>query len=115
MAELAEIAGECAKPNWDGFGALPVPNEAAVKAEQFLYALPTSIPAPEIAPEPDGSVALIWYGDRRQVFSVSFQIDQRVTSAGLYGTSKWHGVEVFDGREVPEFLIAGIERIVSRR
>ncbi|MFV1994679.1 MAG: hypothetical protein ACC661_04520 [Verrucomicrobiales bacterium] len=115
LGELAEICEDCAKPDWDGYGAHPVANEAAVNAESFLYALPRSCPAPEISPEPDGSVALIWYGGRRQVFSVSFEADTRVTYAGLDGTSKWRGVEIFDGNEVPEFLLAGINRVAVAR
>lgn len=113
MAELSEISRDCSNTDWDGFGALRIPNEAAVKVEQFLYALPNSIPAPEISPEPDGSLALMWHGGRHLAFTISFQEDQRVTYAGIDGTSKWHGVEVFNGRTVSPFLLNGIQRVIG--
>lgn len=111
IADLSEVAEECREPDWDGYGAMPLPNEAAVKAEQFLYALPTWVKSPEVVPEADGSVALIWDAGRRRIFSVSLQSDPRVTYALLDGTSKAHGVEYFDGRSVPENLLESIRRV----
>lgn len=115
LAELAEVADECREPGWDGYAALPLPNEAAVKAEQFLYTLPACVRSPEIVPEPDGSVALIWDEGRRRIFSVSLQSDPRVTYALLDGTSKAHGVEYFDGLSIPETLLDHIRRVTRPR
>jgi len=111
IADLSEVAEECRESDWDGYGAMPLQNEAAVKAEQFLYALPTWVKTPEVVPEADGSVALIWDAGRRRIFSVSLQPDPRVTYALLDGTSKAHGVEYFDGRSVPESLLESIRRV----
>ncbi len=115
LADLAEVAEECRDPGWDGHGALPLPNEAAVKAEQFLYALPAWVVGPDVLPEPDGSVALIWDAGARRTFSVSLQSDPRVTYALLDGSSTAYGVEYFDGRSVPGVLIDHIRRVTRTR
>ena len=75
--------------------------------------LPVTIPAPEVAVEPDGMVAFEWYKQPRRVFSVSFETDGTIVYAGLFGNSKTHGTEYF-GEQLPQIILENIHRIDSR-
>src|SRR5437879_5480686 len=70
-AALEAAYAEAATDNWDGYGAQRVTYGVKLRAEQFLDALPTGVPLPIIAADPDGEVAFEWYVGPRQLFSVS--------------------------------------------
>jgi hypothetical protein len=51
------------QPNWDGDGALPISTEASGNALIALRVLETVVPAPEISPNPNGTVSFEWETD----------------------------------------------------
>ena len=53
---LCMIADEARFPNWDGFGAVPVREEAFMYACHFLRTMPLGTPVPEVGIEPDGGL-----------------------------------------------------------
>jgi len=79
--------------NWDGEGAARVEPSTFDYAKQFLDALPSSIPVPEIVADIDGEILFEWNQCRRQNLSVSVGRDGTLTYAGLFGYRKKHGVE----------------------
>lgn len=62
-ADVADCAAGAASPNWDGYGADPLPAEVGRRARMLARALPPSLPAPEVAPAPSGSIDLEWRAD----------------------------------------------------
>src|SRR3989338_6372044 len=53
---LNRIYDECSNPNWDGYGAQAISEDAYEEAERIISMLPSSIPAPEIIAEPTGDI-----------------------------------------------------------
>lgn len=112
FSELNEIYQECSEKGWDGYGALPISQEAYHEAVRFLEALPLWwLPAPEVGPEPEGDIGFEWNFGKNQLFVVSINGTNIITYAGLLGTgNKTHGTEVFDG-SIPQTVINHISRI----
>jgi hypothetical protein len=103
---------EACRPGWDGYSALSANFESYVKAESFIRALPSNIPTPEVALDPDGEVSLEWYRAPRRVFSVSIGPDDELTYAGIFGSSKTRGVETFNF-EFPKVVLDNLRRLLS--
>jgi hypothetical protein len=107
---LTEVFATCREVAWDGYNALPLSHASFTNATKFLEILPSWAPVPEIAPEPDGEIALEW---RRgaSVFSVSFGTDGTLNYAGLLGYKKQiHGTEPFDD-SIPQVILESIRRL----
>jgi hypothetical protein len=85
---------------------------AIFTAESFLRALPDGIALPEFSIEPDGSISLDWIESRNRLISISVGMNNRLAYAWLDGTNKGHGVENFDGQQIPKRLIDGITTIL---
>ncbi|HEV7928092.1 MAG TPA: hypothetical protein VGR14_22260 [Verrucomicrobiae bacterium] len=85
---------------------------AIVIAQGFLRALPEGVALPEFSVEPGGSISLDWIESRSRLFSLSIGGNHRFAYAWLDGTNKGHGVESFDGQQIPERLLDGITAIV---
>src|SRR6266704_6073958 len=49
---------EGSRTGWDGYEASPASYESYVRARQFIEALPTDFPVPEVGLDPDGEVSL---------------------------------------------------------
>src|SRR4030042_2939942 len=93
---LEQVFHECSDENWDGYGAQPLTEDAYYEAKKLLKLLPSySLPMPEIIPEPDGSIGLEWYKDKRFVYVISVSGNSELTYAGLFGLNKTHGTEYF--------------------
>lgn len=60
LAELAEVAKECAKSGWDGWGAKPVSPRAIEVARQLVSRGVLDPRGCEASADPDGDVALDW-------------------------------------------------------
>ena len=59
------------KPDWDGYGSLPVSKEAIAHARGFLGILEAQTPTladPEITPTPSGTIALEWEADSGEAY-----------------------------------------------
>ena len=113
LAELNSAYKEALEDNWDGYGALKANTESLKYAEDFLYALPVTIPAPEASVDPDGEISLTWQRAPRLVFSVSISKDGVLSYAGLFGRNKkTHGTEDFI-YAIPKAITDNLERLYS--
>lgn len=111
ISELQALARECAAAGWDGESATGLDPIAVRTALNFIRALPSNIPLPEFAPEPDGSVSLDWITSRYRRFTLSIGASSRLAYAWLDGTDKGHGVANFDGSNIPPRVLEGIRSI----
>lgn len=113
ISQLRALANECAEPGWNGDNACAINPLAVLLAENFIRALPESIPLPEFAPEPDGAISLDWIQSRNRLFSLSIGAGSRLAFAWLDGADKGHGVSRFDGQTIPPRILDGIEAIID--
>jgi len=113
ISQIWTLANECATPDWNGEGALPIAQRAVFEATAFIRALPDGIPLPEFAPEPDGSISFDWIRSRSNFFSVSVGASDRLAYAWLDGTDRGHAVARFDGDSVPSRILEGIKALVQ--
>ena len=85
---------------------------AVLQAKSFLRTLPDGVSLPEFSIEPDGSISLDWIESRDRLFSLSIGENNRLAYAWLDGTNKGHGVENFDGQQIPKRILDGITLII---
>src|SRR5277367_4281772 len=104
LEELFAVSEECEKPNWDGYGALPITSETYKVAYRLIETLPPGIAPFSIGAEPDGHITLEWYRDPRHVLSISIRSEGDLHYAALLGLSTRMGTEPFLG-EVPEVVL----------
>jgi hypothetical protein len=65
-------------------------------AERFLLALPSHLPAPELAVDSDGEVAFDWSGPGNRMLTVTLRADGRLTFASrLSALDKDYGTKEF--------------------
>lgn len=113
ISQLRTLANECGEPSWDGDDACPLNPMAVFLAETFVRALPTSIPLPEFAAEPDGAISLDWIQSRNCLFSISVGSNHRLAYAWLDGADKGYAVARFDGDRIPPRIVEGITAIMG--
>jgi len=111
LADLDKLVQECATPDWDAHGATPAHGSAARRAARLLRVLPAGLPAPEIGPEPDGSISLDWMCSRQKLLSVSVGTGDRLACAWVAGSHRGHEVVRFDGKLAPQRLLRCLEKI----
>jgi hypothetical protein len=114
LSRLAALATECMQADWDGADAAAIDPLAVLFARRFLRALPESLPLPEFAAEPDGSISLDWIRSRNRLFSLSVGRSNRLAYAWLDGADRGHGVARFDGQNVPARVLEGIKGILGQ-
>lgn len=102
---------EAGEADWDGYGAERVQLGAVQYAFKFLQQLPTFLPAPEIAIDVEGEIAIEWDFGPRCIFSVRVGRDGTLNYAGLLGHSTFYGTEI-PTEGIPEEISEGIRRIV---
>jgi hypothetical protein len=112
IAQIWTLVNECAQPGWDGDEAEPVDRFAAFRAADVIRALPSGVPLPEIAPEPDGDISLDWIRSRNNLFSLTIGTGDRLSYAWLDGSDRGHGVVRFDGQVVPDRILQGIDETI---
>jgi len=94
-------------------GEVPVDEGTARMAIKFASTLPSFLPAPEIAADPDGEVSFDWLGSSNNMFSVSVDRNGRLAYAGRFsGGRKTNGVEQLSDVCPPEVLL-GIEKAAN--
>ncbi len=109
--ELEQIYQDCRKHNWDGYHALPVSSAVFEEAKQFIGALPSSVPSPDVAAEPGGEIGFEWHFGKNKIFVASISGTNYISYAGLLGIGmKAQGREVFDG-SIPQTIIDFILRL----
>ncbi|MGQ0525247.1 MAG: hypothetical protein ACT4P8_16500 [Betaproteobacteria bacterium] len=113
ISRIWALANECSRPDWDGNGACPLDERAALAAVDFIRALPEGVPLPDLASEPDGSISLDWIQSRNRLFSLSVGPSNRLVYAWLDGADKGHAVARFDGVCAPPRILSGIEGIMK--
>lgn len=111
ISELWELADECGEDEWDGEGACALDFTAVQNAENFVRVFPDNLPAPDVSPEPDGSISLDWIVSRHRLFSLSIGAGNRLAFAWLDGSDTGHGVARFDGTTVPVRILDGIRAL----
>jgi hypothetical protein len=110
---LRALANECTEPDWDGNEARALDPLAILMAETFVRALPDSLPLPEFAPEPDGSISLDWIQSRNRLFTLSVSANHCLAYAWVDGSDKGHGVARFDETSIPRRVLEGICEIMN--
>ena len=113
ISRLRALAKDCAERGWDGNEGCAIGPVALQNAEDFVRSLPDGVPAPECAPEPDGSISLDWIHSRQRLFSLSVGTSNRLAYAWLDGTDRGHGLARFDGTTVPPRVLSGILSILT--
>lgn len=93
---LNELYRECSQPDWDGYGAAAISQDAYEEAEKIISLLPSSIPIPEIVAEPTGDIGFEWHKEIGQVFAFSVRGNHIIIFAGIIAGNKVHGSEYFD-------------------
>jgi len=114
LRRIAEAYEEAAVPNWDGYGAAPVSAAARAWAEFVVSLLPTTLPPPEVAPDPDGELTLEWYRGPGRVFAFSIRPDGRLSYAGMFGRATSHGTEFLEN-ELPRAITRNLARLFAER
>ena len=113
-AAIRKLSMECGTPNWDGYGAAPLSEDARRQAEQFIDLLPTDLPEPEVAADPDGDVSLYWECGPGHMLTISIGA-QTISYAGILGRGvRRHGQEPFRG-DVAKVLLESIREVCSER
>jgi hypothetical protein len=114
ISGIWDLVEGCAAPNWDSEGAAPIAEGAALRAEEFIRALPDGLPVPEVAPEPDGSISLDWIRSRHCQLSLSVGTGDRLAYAWLDGSDRGYAVVRWDGAHIPVRLLEDIRAVMSR-
>ncbi|MEO8324951.1 MAG: hypothetical protein ABI618_03825 [Nitrospirota bacterium] len=96
--------------NWDGLEAEPIPAAAIQEARIFLRKLPSSIPMPEVIPEPDGYLGLEWYANKWLLYVVSFNGTGVLSCSGLIGSERIYGPRYMDER-IPAEILRNIAKV----
>jgi len=109
---LLEVYRECARADWDGYGALAITPNTYQEARSVINALPLSMPLPDIVAEPTGEIGFEWRKGKGYIFVVSVGGKYQMTYAGLFGGNSVHGSEYFD-RTLPPTVIQHIRRLYS--
>lgn len=95
---LVECQLEGAEPNWDCYGAVPVTQDALVRAIEFVRSVPDGVTPPNDAGmEPDGYMTLEWYVHPRCLMSVSVGATGPIVYASTVGENINFGTFEFVG------------------
>jgi hypothetical protein len=114
LNNLNEVFENYSIPNWDGYDANPITEDAYLEAERLVRALPMNpgFPMPEIIAEPTGDISFEWYKGKRQVFVMSVSGKNEIIYSGLFGVNKIHGIECFSD-SLPSIIISTLKRLYS--
>lgn len=110
--ELATVWEDCRQPNWDGYQARAVSQDALRNAYCFLESLPLGFPPPSIGAEPDGDLTMEWHHSARRTLSVSVTAAGELHFAALFGPNRVWGTEAFFG-DVPDNILNLIRRVYA--
>src|SRR5437667_5753565 len=102
--DLCSAADTAREPDWDGYGAEPVSQEAFTLAYRFAESVPLGTPSPAITAEPYGQLAFEWYRSPHRTLSVSVSPEGDLHYSALLGPNKAYGTEVFFG-EPPRAIL----------
>jgi hypothetical protein len=63
--KLRQMLIDWDKPDWDWDGAYPIGIAVIAKTIKLLEKLPEDIPEPELVPEPNGCLTLVWRANNK--------------------------------------------------
>jgi len=111
--QLLSIHKESSISGWDGYDAQPVKVESLNNAIDFMNDLDEDIPAPDICPEPDGEIALEWYGSNQSTISISIGDSDLISYAAIFPNSlKANGTESLSNED-KGILEIYIKRVIT--
>lgn len=111
LEALQEVYQECSEPNWDGYEANPISNEAYLEARKLLSLMPSFFPMPDILPEPGGEIGFEWYKEMGFSYVISVRGKNIITYAGRFGRdNETYGTEYFVD-SVPKIILDGLKRL----
>jgi hypothetical protein len=100
------------RPDWDGYGALPISKEAYVEAQRFLDLLPQDVTLPAISADPRGAISYEWYGGQEWILTLAMKGTGVVVYAGLMGKdNRAYGTQRFSD-SIPKSILQNILRVV---
>ena len=111
LEALDEVFKDCREPNWNGYGARPVSVLTYLKAREFIMNLPSAVGEPEVAADPDGELALEWFGGRNRILSISISLNGRLTYVYRNGSTRLRGTLWYLDDEVPVEVIKLLEAL----
>jgi hypothetical protein len=91
IEEIFDVYRDALRPNWDGCGAMPIPQSAAEEARALMVSLPSHFAAPEIYGEGTGSIVFEWYKQPKHRFVLTVPGNGSLEYAGTFGA----GNEIF--------------------
>ncbi len=113
VTEIKSLEYKCGNFNWDGEGGYPVAKETILIALSFIDSLPEDITHPEVSVDPDGEIALDWFGMQKKILSISIGPTGEINYAvdlGIKG--KKHGQTKFI-HDIPDRLITYIRQTMQ--
>lgn len=111
---LLKLMEECATNNWDGYGAPAITSTTLDKTREFTESLSPEIPTPDFSPEPDGEIAVEWYGKNGASISISVGDSDTINYAAIFPDQyKVNGTESFHGKN-KGIIETYINRVISK-
>jgi hypothetical protein len=111
--KVSEAFETASGEGWDGYDGVPVSLETLGYARRFVWALPSSVPMPEVVVEPDGEISFEWSDSPKWVFSVSIGPRGELAYAGLFGRKKTYGTDQFVD-EIPTTILRSLGRYLRK-
>ena len=96
---------------WDGYGALPISEDAYLEACRLIQLLPGDIEVPEFSADPRGAISFEWYRGPGWVFTLTTKGAGMVVYAGLMGEgNRAYGTQKFS-ESIPKVILQHIRRV----
>ena len=96
LDELEAVKADAAEEGWNGYAGKPIQYASYLRARDFLQALPTALPQPEVTVAGDGEVAFDWIFRPGAALTVTFGGNGRLTFALMNGHRSYTGTEWLD-------------------
>ena len=112
VRDLQDAFLDSREPDWDGYGANAVSDEAFLRARMFLDHVLKRFPSPTAAATPNGSLALEWAANGRR-FIISIGEEDLLAFAGIFGSETVHGTATFV-QDLPRAVWENLRRVYGR-
>jgi hypothetical protein len=107
--ELEELRMTATHSNWDNLGSAPLDDDTYQLAKRFIWALPSSLSAPELTVDRDGEINFDWFGLRGRMLTVSLRKDGRIAYACRISQRRnYSGTEEFID-SIPKKIVESIK------
>jgi hypothetical protein len=110
VRELQDAFLDSREGDWDGYGALAVPEGVFFKARTFLDQVLRRFPSPTAAATPNGSLSLEWAPGNGSRFIVSIGEEDLVAFAGIFGSETVYGTATFV-EDLPSSVDQNLRRV----